>query len=80
MITGSSGQRAKRDGASRSRSREDLSPAEREVVQDILVKRWLALKYPMGDRRRTDHPRQTRYPVYSNWPHPWGSQREDVYV
>lgn len=80
MITGSNGQSAKRDGASRPRDSEDLTPEEREVVQEVFLRRWLSLTYPTGNRRRMDHPRQTLYPQYSRWPKPWGSQREDVYV
>lgn len=71
----SNGQRAKRDGASRSRSIEDLSSAEREVVQDIFLKRWLSLNYPTGYRRRMDHPRETLYPHYSQWPRAWKQKR-----
>lgn len=75
MITeGERAQRSGREPASVA-SIESLSPTEREVVQDIFLKRWLSLNYPTGYRRRMDHPRETLYPHYSQWPRAWKQKR-----
>lgn len=35
---------------------DELTPEERDRVQEAFLKRWLAVKYPQGTRRATDAP------------------------
>lgn len=35
---------------------DDLTPAERERVQDVLLRRHLQVRYPHAGRRKTDLP------------------------
>ena len=40
----------------RIRSSDDLTTEDREQLQLVCLKRWLALRFPKGTRRRTDQP------------------------
>jgi hypothetical protein len=33
----------------------ELTPADREQLQLVFLRRWLALRFPKGTKRRTDH-------------------------
>lgn len=35
---------------------DELTPEERTRVQEAWLKRWLAVRYPQGTRRKTDAP------------------------
>jgi hypothetical protein len=49
---------------------EQLTPQEREEVQLVFLRRWLAQKNPKGAKRHGDRPRAV--PVASTrWPPPW---------
>lgn len=35
---------------------DELTPEDRRRVQEAWLKRWLAVRYPKGTRRKTDAP------------------------
>lgn len=51
---------------------EQLTPEEREAVQEHYLRRWLALRLPKGTSRATD----PWPPKRNRWPLPWKTRTD----